>query len=168
MRGACHCGGGGSGGGEGWTQNATAPDNINNMSPHILKQCAHVLAVPLATIFSASPRGSARPSLREEARLVSGHKRSARCRSKTSGRSLCSLWRGKFPRVSFQMLCVAPEFRPGRLTSDTLTLLSRGYEDNVGDRLGTVMAARGKAVSFNSVQQKGSWKSPARHANPWH
>ncbi|XP_063875034.1 uncharacterized protein LOC135108190 [Scylla paramamosain] len=56
-------------------QKATGPDNI---SPHVLKQCARELAVPLTTVFSACLRENTWPLVWKEARVVPVHKRSSR------------------------------------------------------------------------------------------
>ncbi|XP_063876819.1 uncharacterized protein LOC135109359 [Scylla paramamosain] len=56
-------------------QKATGPDNI---SPHVLKQCARELAVPLTTVFSACLWENTWPLVWKEARVVPVHKRSSR------------------------------------------------------------------------------------------
>ena len=57
------------------TKKATDPDDV---SSHLLKQCAQALSVPLTTVFTVFLRENIWPSVWKEARVLPVHKKSSK------------------------------------------------------------------------------------------
>uniref|UniRef100_A0A0P4VTV9 Reverse transcriptase domain-containing protein n=1 Tax=Scylla olivacea TaxID=85551 RepID=A0A0P4VTV9_SCYOL len=145
-------------------QKATGPDNI---SPHVLKQCARELAVPLTTVFSACLWENTWPLVWKEARVVPVHKRSSRSDPKNYRPiSLLSVVGKVFERVVADVVCRHLQdnyllsdqqfgFRPGRSTSDLLMLLTGGWQDALDGGLDSVVVALDIAGAFDRVWHGG-------------
>ncbi|XP_063884696.1 uncharacterized protein LOC135113371 [Scylla paramamosain] len=97
-------------------QKAAGPDNI---SPHVLKQCARELAVPLTTVFSACLWENTWPLVWKEA------------------------------RDNYLLSDQQFGFRPGRSTSDLLMLLTGGWQDALDGGLDSVVVVLDIAGAFD-------------------
>ena len=145
-------------------QKATGPDNV---SPHVLKHCARELAAPLTAVFSACLRENTWPSVWKEARVVPVHKKSSRSDPKNYRPiSLLSVVGKVFERVVADVMCRHLKdnyllsdqqfgFRPGRSTSDLLTLLTGDWQNALDDGLDTVVVALDIAGAFDRVWHGG-------------
>ena len=146
------------------TKKATGPDDV---SPHLLKQCARELSVPLTTVFTACPQENIWPSAWKEARVVPVHKRSSRSDPKNYRPiSLLSVVGKVFERIVAEVICrhlsenylLSDQqfgFRPGRSTSDLLMLLTRNWQDALDDGQDTVVVALDIAGAFDRVWHGG-------------
>ena len=146
------------------TKKATGPDDV---SPHLLKQCASELSAPLTSVFSACLRENTWPSVWKEARVVPVHKRSSRANPKNYRPiSLLSVVGKVLERVVTDVVChhlrdnyLLSEqqfgFRPGRSTSDLLMLLTKKWQDALDGGLDTVVVALDIAGAFDRVWHRG-------------
>ncbi|XP_063888878.1 uncharacterized protein LOC135115794 [Scylla paramamosain] len=145
-------------------QKATGPDNI---SPHVLKQCARELAVPLTTVFSACLWENTWPLVWKEVRVVPVQKRSSRSDPKNYRPiSLLSVVGKVFERMVADVVCRHLQdnyllsdqqfgFSPGRSTFDLLMLLTGDWQDALDGGLDSVVVALDIAGAFDRVWHGG-------------
>ena len=146
------------------TRKATGPDNV---SPHVLKKCAHELSGPLTMIFNACLRENKWPTIWKEARVVPVHKKNSRSDPQNYRPiSLLSVVGKVFERILAQTITEHLDdngllshkqfgFRHFRSTSDLLLLLTKVWQDSLDNGLDTIVVALDIAGAFDRVWHEG-------------
>ena len=156
------------------TKKATSPDNV---SLHLLKQCAQELSVLLTIVVTACLRENIWPTVWKEVRVVPVHKKRSRS-DPINYRpiSLLSVVEKVFKRIVTQVVCrhlsenylLSDQhfgFKPGRSTSDLLMLLTKKWQDGLDDSQETIVVALDIVGAFDRVWTDACWKNSVQKAS---
>ena len=146
------------------TKKATGPDNV---SPHILRQCAVELAEPLTALFQTCIEENCWPRIWKEARVVPIHKKLSKANPQNYRPiSLLSIISKMFEKIIAEDLLQHLEdhnllsnkqfgFRSSRSTTDLLLLLAKNWQDEMDAGNDTLVVALDIAGAFDRVWHRG-------------